>query len=128
MRIPIGRPRRRFAAYKVSKRFDQDISAVCGAYCLELEGQSVRDIRVCYGGMAATPKRARNCEKALLGRTWSESAVAAAMAALDRDYAPIDDMRASKQYRRLVARNLLRRFYMETAAQPGATRVVDFDG
>ena len=128
LRIPIERPRRRFAAYKVSKRFDQDISAVCGAYCLELEGQSVRDIRVCYGGMAATPKRARNCEKALLGRTWSEPAVAAAMAALDRDYAPIDDMRASKEYRRLVARNLLRRFYMETAAQPGATRVVDFDG
>ena len=128
LRIPVTPPERRFAAYKVSKRFDQDISAVCGAYCLALDGRTVRDIRVCYGGMAATARRAAGCEKALIGREWGEPAIDAAMAALEGDFAPITDMRASAEYRRLVARNLLRRFYMESTGRRGGTRVVDFDG
>jgi xanthine dehydrogenase small subunit len=104
-----------FRCYKISKRFDQDISAVLGAFELELAGGRVRHVRVCYGGMAATPKRARALEEALLGRPWTEATVEAALPALDADLAPISDMRASKEYRRLVAQNLLRKLHLETA-------------
>ena len=114
----------RFATYKVSKRLDQDISAVCGAYCLRLRDDWVDDIRVCYGGMAEIPKPASHCQRALAGKPWTEASVTAALPALDRDYQPITDMRASSEYRRLVARNLLRRFFLETSGRGGATRIV----
>lgn len=104
-----------FHTYKVSKRFDQDISAVCGAFCLDLDDGQVRSIRICYGGMAATPQRARRCEQVLMGQPWTETALAAAAEALDEDYAPMTDMRASSDYRRLVAKHLLRRLYLETS-------------
>jgi xanthine dehydrogenase small subunit len=120
IRVPVRSDARLFRAYKVSKRFDQDISAVCGAFALELSQGRVRHVRLCYGGMAATPKRARACEEALLGRPWTEATVAAALPALDADLAPISDMRASAAYRRLVAQNLLRKFRLETAGEPGA--------
>lgn len=106
-----------FHTYKVSKRFDQDISAVCGAFCLELMGGLVRSMRMCYGGMAATPQRAVHCEQALVGQPWTEAVLAAAAEALEQDYTPITDMRASSDYRRLVAKHLLRRFYLETSGQ-----------
>jgi xanthine dehydrogenase small subunit len=140
VRVPVFRPAgadpaRRFATYKVSKRFDQDISAVCAAFALRLagdptNGQRIAEARVCYGGMAAVPKRAAGCEAALLGRPWDEDAVAAGMEALDGDFDPISDMRASAAYRRTVARNLLRRFFLESGAGGGdgpamATRVVE---
>src|SRR5207245_692918 len=80
IRIPIHGARRRFATYKISRRFDQDISSVCGAYWLDLDGTRVRDIRICYGGMAATPKRARRCEQTLGGGGWTRAAVERAMA------------------------------------------------
>jgi xanthine dehydrogenase small subunit len=105
-----------FRAYKISKRFDQDISAVCGAFALRLEGDIVAEIRLGFGGMAATPARARRCEARLLGRRWTEAAVAQALPALDEDFVPISDMRASAAYRRLVAGNLLRKFQLESAA------------
>ncbi len=128
IRIPLPRPGSRFATYKISKRFDQDISAVCGAYRLTVDdGGRARGVRVCYGGMAATPKRATECEGALEGRAWREATLADAMAALDRDYAPIRDMRASAEYRRLVARNLLRKFFLETSGFAGKTRVIDYE-
>lgn len=113
-------------AYKVAKRYDQDISAVCGAYCLTLEDHIVRDIRICYGGMAATPKRAERCEQSLIGQSWTAAAVDAAAAALDQDYTPLSDMRASTAYRRLVAQNLLRRFFMETSNPTHRIRTSDF--
>ena len=124
IRVPVATPARRFRTYKVSKRLDQDISAVCGAYCLALQDDRVDDIRVCYGGMADTPKPASHCQQALVGKPWTEETVTAALPALDRDYAPITDMRASAKYRRLVARNLLRRFFLETSGPGGATRIV----
>ena len=126
IRLPIHGAARRFATYKVTKRFDQDISAVCGAFSLALDGRRVRDIRICYGGMAAIPKRARHCERALIGGEWSEASVDAAARALARDYAPITDMRASGDYRMLVAGNLLRKFFMEGEAQAPDLRVLAF--
>ena len=75
--------------------------------------------------MAAIPQRAADCERALEGQEWNESTIGAAMAALDGDYTPIDDMRSSADYRRLVARNLLRKFYLETSGFDGETRVLE---
>ncbi len=118
--LPLPEPARRFHAWKLSKRFDQDISAVCGAYSLDLGGGRVRDIRICYGGMAATPKRAARCEETLRGRRWSYDTVEAGVAALSEDYAPLSDMRASGHYRTLAAQNLLRKFWLRTTGQVGA--------
>ena len=101
-------------SYKVSKRFDQDISAVCGAYRLVLDGGNVADIKIAYGGMAAIPKRAEQCEKALQGNAWSEALLDEAVIALDRDFTPLSDMRSSAAYRRSICRNLLQRFYLDT--------------
>ncbi len=115
VRLPKPSADASFGAYKISKRFDQDISAVCGAFGLVRDGDRVRDIRICYGGMAATPKRAAGCEAALRGETWSEDTVATAARALAQDFSPISDMRASGRYRELVARNLLHRFWLETS-------------
>ena len=121
--LPLPEPARRFHAWKLSKRFDQDISAVCGAYSLDLGGGRVRDIRICYGGMAATPKRAARCEETLRGRRWSYDTVEAGVAALSEDYAPLSDMRASGHYRTLAAQNLLRKFWLRTTGQVGAADV-----
>jgi xanthine dehydrogenase small subunit len=126
IRLPKPRQGRHFHTYKVSKRFDQDISAVCGAYCVTVEGGTVTEARIAYGGMASTPKRAMACEGALKGGPWTESALAQAMQALERDYAPMSDMRASAGYRMAVAKNLLRRMYMETAAAPGPLHVLAY--
>lgn len=128
IRLPLPRPAQAFRAYKVAKRFDQDISAVCGAFAIELGDGCVRDVRLCYGGMAPTPRRARAGEAALLGRPFTEASVRAAAAALEADLAPISDMRASAGYRRLVAANLLRKFHAEVTGLPGATRVLEREG
>jgi xanthine dehydrogenase small subunit len=128
IRLPVRSPNRDFRAYKVSKRFDQDISAVCGAFAVTLTGGRVRDVRIAYGGVAATPVRAHACERALLGRPWDAASLAAVLPVLDGELAPISDARATSAYRRLVARNLLRKFQLETApergAPPAATRVL----
>ena len=123
IRLPLRSPAREFRAYKVSKRFDQDISAVCGAFAVELERGRVRDVRLAYGGMAEIPKRARACEAALAGRPWTEATVDAALPQLDRDFSPISDLRATAAYRRLVARNLLRKFQLETSGAAVAVRL-----
>ncbi len=130
VRLPKPSAAASFGAYKISKRFDQDISAVCGAFGLVRDGDRVRDIRICYGGMAATPKRAASCEAALRGETWSEDTVATAARALAQDFSPISDMRASGRYRELVARNLLRRFWLETSGDhaPGTLALHGRDG
>ena len=105
-----------FAVYKVSKRRDEDISALCGAFYMELDAEGrVGAIRIAFGGMAATPKRARHVEDALSGRPWSWETVSAAQAAFEADYTPLTDWRASADYRSLAARNLLTRFFLETA-------------
>ncbi|HEX6014260.1 MAG TPA: xanthine dehydrogenase small subunit [Geminicoccaceae bacterium] len=123
--VPLPAPGARYRAYKISKRFDQDISAVLGAFLLRLEGGHVAEARLAYGGMAATPKRARRAEAALLGRSWDRAAVDAAMAALAEDFQPIDDMRASAAYRLKVARNLLLRLHVETTTDADTRLVGD---
>jgi len=107
-------PALRFRTFKLSKRFDSDISAVCAAFAIELDGDRIRGARVAFGGMAATPKRAPATETALAGAIWNEAAARAAMEALASDYAPLGDMRASADYRRQTAQNLLYRFFLET--------------
>jgi xanthine dehydrogenase small subunit len=119
VRIPLPRPGLRFAAYKVSKRFDQDISAVCAAFALELEHDTIAAARVAFGGMAATPKRALACEAALAGQPWNAETRDRAAAALANDYTPLTDMRASAAYRLTVARNLVRKFHLETSGALG---------
>ncbi|CAM5362122.1 xanthine dehydrogenase small subunit [Frigidibacter albus] len=97
--------------YKLSKRFDQDISAVCGCFNLELEGGKIASARIAFGGMAGVPKRAAAVEEALIGREWSLKAVEAALPAFATDFAPLSDMRASAEYRLATAQNLLRRYF-----------------
>ncbi|MBV9738342.1 MAG: xanthine dehydrogenase small subunit [Hyphomicrobiales bacterium] len=113
-----------FHVSKVSKRFDEDISAVCGAFRLErdVDGR-ITEARLAYGGMAATPKRASHAEALLLGREWSEEAAGRAAAALERDFKPLDDWRASARYRMRCAQNLLRRFAIEICAPRIETRI-----
>lgn len=112
-------------SYKVSKRFDQDISAVCAAFRIKLDDGVIADIRVAYGGLATTPKRAMQCEKALLGKVFERTTIDAAMQVLDKDFQPIADMRASGQYRMQVCRNLLLRFYLGTTDKQ-TTRVYEY--
>jgi len=106
---------------KLSRRFDSDISAVCGAFCLHMAGDVIASARVAFGGMAATPRRAPACEAALTGRRFEAGTIAAAAAALAQDYAPLSDLRGSAQYRRQVAANLLWRLWHR--AQGHATSV-----
>jgi xanthine dehydrogenase small subunit len=124
LRLPRRDPARRFACYKLSKRFDQDITACLGAFNLMLRHGRVADIRICYGGMAATPKRARACEDALIGKPWTLQTVREGQEALQQDFAPISDMRASKDYRALASRNLLLKLFHETTGA-AETRVLE---
>jgi xanthine dehydrogenase small subunit len=113
--LPAGADSRTLRAYKISKRFDSDISAVSAGLAIELDAAgTVRDVRLAFGGMAAIVKRARAAEAALRGRPWDEAALGAAVAELAHDFKPLTDMRASAAYRRQVAGNLLRRFWLET--------------
>jgi xanthine dehydrogenase small subunit len=80
--------------------------------------------RVAFGGMAATPKRARSVEAALSGNPWSRATISAALPAFARDFMPISDMRASAAYRLEVAQNLLVRVYLERTEPDTATRLV----
>ena len=100
--------------YKISKRFDDDISAVCLAIRMTLDGGKVSTISIGAGGVAATPVRARQTEAALLGQTWSADTVIVAMATLRGEFKPISDMRASAAYRQAVLGNLLQRFWLES--------------
>lgn len=112
--VPPPDARWRLRAYKVSKRFDSDISALSAGLALCLEQGRVAEARLAYGGMAATVRRARHAEAALVGRAWGPEAVDAAIAGLARDFQPITDLRASATYRQRVAGNLLQRFWLET--------------
>jgi xanthine dehydrogenase small subunit len=104
----------RFRTYKLSKRFDSDISAVCAAFSFIADGDLIRSPRIAFGGMAATPKRAQHAEGVLADAAWHEATAQAAMLALAKDYAPLSDMRATSDYRLRSAQNLLYRFWLET--------------
>ena len=112
--VPLPASGAHFAVYKISKRRDEDITATLGAFHVTVENGIVAAARIAYGGMAATPKRAKAVEAALTGRPWTPETVEAAQAAYGEDYQPLTDMRASAEYRLLAARNLLLRFFMET--------------
>lgn len=103
-----------FAAYKVSKRRDEDISSVAAAFRIRIADGKVAEAVIAYGGMAATPKRARTVEKLLTGKPWTAQTIADAQAGFADDFSPIGDWRASAEYRALVARKLLTRFHLET--------------
>ncbi len=112
-----------FAVYKISKRRDEDISALCGAFNLSLDAEGrVETIRIAFGGMAATPKRARHMEDMLTGQPWSWGVIAAVRDGFDEDFKPLTDWRATAQYRSLTAKNLLTRFFLETAGLPTELR------
>ena len=115
IRIPLPQPHTIYKAHKISKRFDQDISAVIGAFALTIRDGTVETVRVAFGGMAAIPARASKCEAALDGSPWNTETVESACAALKADFSPITDFRASGDYRRRVAANLLRRVFSETS-------------
>jgi xanthine dehydrogenase small subunit len=116
----------RFACYKLSKRFDQDISALMGAFKVQLSWGKTAAVRIAFGGMAATPRRAQRAEAALLGKAFDEDAIEAAAQALAADFAPITDMRASADYRLKAAQNLLRRFWLENCTgERASTRVLE---
>ncbi|MDE0309866.1 MAG: xanthine dehydrogenase small subunit [Acidiferrobacterales bacterium] len=108
--VPLPREHQTFRIFKISKRFHQDISAVCGAFSVTMRDKQVQTARVCYGGMAATPLRAANCEQALVGNVLDAAGVAQAREALDLDFSPITDFRGSSRYRTTVATALLERF------------------
>ena len=112
--VPLEADGATLRAYKISKRFDSDISAVCAAFSIRVDGGVVRTARLAFGGMAATVKRAIAAEAALVGGAWDEANLAAAQQALGSDFTPMTDMRASDAYRMQVAQNLLRRFWLET--------------
>ena len=120
--VTIPRQPDRLRCYKLSKRFDQDISAVCGCFSITVAGGTVTAARIAYGGMAATPKRAAFAEAALEGAAWDAAAVAAAMDALDEDFTPLSDMRASAGYRLAAAKAMIRRYWLED--QGVATRIL----
>ncbi|MBV9930464.1 MAG: xanthine dehydrogenase small subunit [Alphaproteobacteria bacterium] len=113
VRIPRPRASTRIRIAKLSKRFDSDISAVCGAFAIRLEEGRVVEARVAFGGMAGIPARAPACEAALTGKPWCEATFAEAAAALAEDYRPLSDLRGSAAYRLTVAANLVRSLGLE---------------
>jgi xanthine dehydrogenase small subunit len=109
-----------FAIHKLSKRRDEDITAALGAFHIALDGGRVASARICFGGMAGTPKRAAAVEAALTGKPWTRATVDAAMAAFAEDYQPLTDWRASAEYRLMAARNLLMRVFLESSGAANA--------
>jgi xanthine dehydrogenase small subunit len=126
--VPVPAKGVHFAVHKVTKRRDEDITAVLGAFHLALaRNGTVASIRIAYGGMAATPKRAKAVEAALAGKPWSEATVEAALGAYDSDFTPLTDMRASAEYRQVAAKNLLMRFYLETTGTKAPVQVSRYE-
>lgn len=120
IQVPLPGPDDLNAAYKISKRRDEDISSVAVGIHMTVTGNVISNARIAFGGMAATPKRATAAEAALNGQHWTRENFEAAAAALAEDFEPLTDWRASAAYRKLSAQNLLRRFYLEQDAQSAA--------
>ncbi len=119
LRVPLpaaGSALHTLRAYKISKRYDSDISALCAVLRVRIDDGIARDVRVAFGGMAATVQRATATEAALEGQPWTEAGIESAQQALATDFTPLSDLRASSAYRLKVAQNLLKRFWLETRA------------
>ncbi|MBU9845115.1 xanthine dehydrogenase small subunit [Rahnella ecdela] len=127
IRIPRNTPEaRQLRIYKVSKRLEDDISAVCAAFHIEVQNGVVVHARVAFGGMAEVAKRASGCEAQLLGQPWQTATVERACLALELDFTPISDFRASREYRMQVAKNLLRRCHIEMTSPETLMRVTHY--
>lgn len=113
------------AITKLSRRFDSDISAVCGAFHLTFRDAVIAEARIAFGGMAGIPARAKAAEAALIGQVWSETTIAAAIAALETDFSPLSDVRGSAAYRLAVAGNLLRRLWFSREMPDEPMSVLD---
>ncbi len=111
--VSIPRQADTLRCYKISKRFDQDISAACGCFNIVMEGEVITSARVAFGGMAGTPKRASSVEAALQGQPATQATLDAAKACFEKDFTPMSDMRASAEYRLQVAQGMLQRFFDE---------------
>jgi xanthine dehydrogenase small subunit len=110
--------------YKISKRFDQDISALLGCFNIRVDANTVQDAKIAFGGMAGIPKRARAVERALIGHPWTLDTITAAQSAWADDFQPLSDMRASADYRLKTARNLLVRYFHDRAGTPTSVHEV----
>ncbi len=117
IRVPHPANGELLGAYKISKRFDDDISAVCLSLNMQLHNALVAQITIGVGGVAATPARARQTEALLLGQPWSQATATAAGACLREEFSPLSDMRASSHYRRQLLDNLLQRFWLDSQGE-----------
>jgi xanthine dehydrogenase small subunit len=102
-----------FKSYKVSKRFDDDISSVCASFNFEIKNKKIKNVKIAFGGMSSIPKRAKYCEKILQNNEFTEKILTKAKQSLTKDFMPISDMRASKEYRIAIAKNLLTKCFAE---------------
>ena len=121
IKVPKAVPSEFSRAYKISKRFEDDISAVCLAINLQLKDGIVAQASLGVGGVAATPVRARKTQTALQGKPWNQTTVQEAMQVLRAEFSPISDMRASASYRSEVLGNLLQRFWLESQGGGGSS-------
>jgi xanthine dehydrogenase small subunit len=121
--VPKAQAEERVAAYKISKRFDQDISAICLALRFSFADGTVRSARIGAGSITGVPARARNTEAALVGQPWSEATVQRAIDIIRREFQPTTGVRASANYRRQVTGNLLQRFWLESQPHPVMTNL-----
>ena len=112
IKIPINK-NKIFKAYKISKRFDDDISSVCGSFSFLIKKNRIAKVAIAYGGMSEIPKRALTIEKKLINSEFSENTFSKAVNLINKDFSPLDDMRASKNYRINVAKNLLLKAFYE---------------
>jgi len=124
--IPKLNDNQHLKVYKISKRFDDDISAVLAAFNFTIEHDVVTAARIAFGGLAGIPARAKACEAALIGQSWTQATIDAAMAALANDFAPMSDVRASKEYRMTVAQNLIQKAFIELTSPQQQTGVVQY--
>ncbi|MFT5636120.1 MAG: xanthine dehydrogenase small subunit [Cognaticolwellia sp.] len=124
--IPKSKSNQVLKVYKISKRIDDDISAVLAAFNIELKDNIVTNVRIAFGGMAGIPMRAKQCEAALLNKTFNGESITAAQLALAQDFKPMSDVRASDKYRMKVAQNLIHKCYLELQSKNIETRVVNY--
>ncbi|MCP4998305.1 MAG: xanthine dehydrogenase small subunit, partial [Hyphomicrobiales bacterium] len=115
--IPLPGPDEHFRVYKISKRYDQDISTVCGAFHMAMQNNIVSKARIAFGGMAATSQRCPSAEKTLVGKALSPEVVSDASGAIDRHFSPMTDGRGSAGYRSTVAANLVERFIRDISGE-----------
>ncbi len=115
--------KKQLKVYKITKRFDDDISTICSAIHIELTDNVISSIRMALGGMAAIPKRATHCEEAMIGKTFNKDTISLAQRAIKKDFQPISDARASAAYRILIAQNMLSRLHFEISSPDVPTRI-----